>query len=101
MGMITDLASREEVRSLREQGEGQHCINLSRVSEVAQGLELDEDETELLYDLFHQRGIELRDDCGQDCEDSTYVNGELAAATTDALQLFLNEAARYPLLTAA
>ncbi|MBA3717155.1 MAG: hypothetical protein H0W87_02855 [Actinobacteria bacterium] len=32
--------------------------------------------------------------------DSTYVNGDLAAATTDALQLFLNEAGRYPLLTA-
>ena len=28
------------------------------------------------------------------------MNGDLAAATTDALQLFLNEAARYPLLTA-
>ena len=32
--------------------------------------------------------------------DSTYVNGDLAVATTDALQLFLNEMARYPLLTA-
>ncbi len=30
----------------------------------------------------------------------TYVNGELAAATTDSLQLFLNEAGRYGLLTA-
>jgi RNA polymerase primary sigma factor len=29
-----------------------------------------------------------------------YVNGDLAAATTDALQIFLNEAGRYPLLTA-
>jgi RNA polymerase primary sigma factor len=29
------------------------------------------------------------------------VNGELASATTDALQLFLNEAGRYKLLTAA
>jgi RNA polymerase primary sigma factor len=33
--------------------------------------------------------------------DATYVNGDLAAATTDSLQLFLNEAGRYPLLTAA
>ena len=29
------------------------------------------------------------------------MNGDLAVATTDALQLFLNEAGRYPLLTAA
>ena len=30
---------------------------------------------------------------------STYVNGDLAVSTTDALQLFLNEAGRWPLLT--
>ena len=30
-----------------------------------------------------------------------YVNGDLAVATTDSLQLFLNEAGPYPLLTAA
>ena len=34
-------------------------------------------------------------------DEPTYVNGDLAVATTDALQLFLNEAGRYPLLTAA
>ncbi len=34
-------------------------------------------------------------------DDAIYVNGDLAVATTDALQLFLNEAGRYPLLTAA
>ena len=34
-------------------------------------------------------------------EPTTFRNGELAAATTDALQLFLNEIRRYPLLTAA
>src|SRR5205823_2590489 len=32
--------------------------------------------------------------------ESTFVNGDLAVATTDALQLFLNEAAKWPLLTA-
>jgi RNA polymerase primary sigma factor len=33
--------------------------------------------------------------------ESTYVNSEVAAMTTDSLQLFLNEAGRFPLLTAA
>ncbi len=49
------------------------------------------------------QGIDLTDDCGrEDAEPSTlYRNGELAAVTTDALQLFLNEIRRYPLLTAA
>jgi RNA polymerase primary sigma factor len=54
-----------------------------------------------LYEQLDERGIELRDDCGQERAQSTYVNGDLAVATTDALQLFLNEAARYQLLTAA
>src|SRR5205807_3382633 len=35
-----------------------------------------------------------------DSQEGTYVNSDLATATTDALQLFLNEAGRYPLLTA-
>src|SRR5213078_1848889 len=43
---------------------------------------------------------ELSDDCGRESKGSTYVNGDLAVATTDALQLFLNEAGRWPLLTA-
>jgi RNA polymerase primary sigma factor len=46
-------------------------------------------------------GVELRDDSEREVGVPTYVNGALVAATTDALQLFLNEIARYPLLTAA
>ncbi|MFL5941504.1 MAG: RNA polymerase sigma factor RpoD/SigA, partial [Gaiellaceae bacterium] len=49
---------------------------------------------------LERRGIDLRDDCGREAAKSTYVNGDLAVATTDSLQLFLNEAARYALLTA-
>ena len=50
-----------------------------------------------------EREIEVRDDCAraEQRSDSTYVNGDLNVATTDALQLFLNEAGRYQLLTAA
>ena len=41
------------------------------------------------------------DDCSRaDAEDTSYAPGDLTAVTTDALQLFLNEAARWPLLTA-
>ena len=48
-----------------------------------------------------RRASTSRDDCGRGgVEPTTFRNGELAAATTDALQLFLNEIRRYPLLTA-
>ena len=63
--------------------------------------ELDEEELEARAEL-DERGIELTDDCARaERDDAAYVNGDLAGATTDALQLFLNEAGRYPLLTAA
>jgi RNA polymerase primary sigma factor len=87
---------------LLEAGEEAGCLNLSEFSAAVQDLELDEDELETLYEEIEQRGITLADDCGRDSRDrATYVNGDLATATTDSLQLFLNEAGRYPLLTAA
>jgi RNA polymerase primary sigma factor len=52
-----------------------------------------------LYEQLEERAIEVNDDCGREREKSTYVNGDLAVSTTDALQLFLNEAGRWPLRT--
>ena len=44
----------------------------------------------------------MTDDCGlPEVETASYINGEVAAMTTDSLQLFLNEAGRFPLLSAA
>jgi len=94
----------EQISSLFEQGEEQGCVNLSYLNEVAVELELEEEEIGRLYEQLDERGIEVTDDCRRPSattEEATYVNGDLVAATTDALQLFLNEAGRYPLLTAA
>jgi RNA polymerase primary sigma factor len=77
-----------------------NCAELSALNELVETQELDEEQVEDLYERLDERGIEVRDDCGQQSEKATYVNGDLATATTDALQLFLNEMARYPLLTA-
>ncbi|MDX6518498.1 MAG: polymerase primary sigma factor [Gaiellaceae bacterium] len=90
----------ERVSALLERGEEEGCINLSAFSDLAQ--ELDDEETDALLHQIEERGIELTDDCGRaEAETPGYVNGEVASATTDALQLFLNEAARWELLTAA
>jgi RNA polymerase primary sigma factor len=91
----------EQLAALIERGEPEGCINLSAFSELTQELELEGQELEALYDQLDERGITLTDDCSVGArEEPTYVNGDLAVATTDALQLFLNEAGRYPLLTA-
>jgi RNA polymerase primary sigma factor len=91
----------EQLSALIEQGEEQGCVNLSAFTELTQELELEDEELEALYAQLDERGIELTDDCSRpQSRESTYVNGDLAVQTTDALQLFLNEAGRYPLLTA-
>src|SRR5438445_9677537 len=91
----------DRLRSLLEQGEEAGCLNLSAVNEFLQEAELDDEQVEGFFEQLEERQIPLTDDCARpDAVESTYVNGDLAVATTDALQLFLNEAGRYKLLTA-
>jgi RNA polymerase primary sigma factor len=90
----------QQIQSLLERGEEQGCLNLSQFSEFVSEHELDDDQLARLYEELEARHIDLADDCGRVEKESTYVNGDLAVATTDALQLFLNEAAKWPLLTA-
>jgi RNA polymerase primary sigma factor len=91
----------DEITALIELGEREGCIELSEVGRVAETMELDDEDVERLYEDIQSRGIELSDDCGRaETPDATYVNGNLAESTTDALQLFLNEMGRYKLLTA-
>jgi RNA polymerase primary sigma factor len=92
--------TQSEIQTLLHHGEEEGCLNLSEFSEFVQEHELDDEQLARLYEELDSRGIELTDDCGRAREESTYVNGDLAVATTDALQLFLNEAAKWPLLTA-
>src|SRR5438132_13625975 len=94
--------SYEQLRLLMEHGEEMGWINMSAFTALVQELELDDDEVNGLYRQIEMGGIELTDDCAlPEVHEATYVNGDVAAMTTDSLQLFLNEAGRYPLLTAA
>jgi RNA polymerase primary sigma factor len=90
-----------EITALFDQAEEAGCLDMSHINQLVERLDLSEDDVVQLYQQAHEREIQIKDDCGQERTDSVYVNGDLAAATTDALQLFLNEAGRYPLLTAA
>ncbi|HEY1358157.1 MAG TPA: sigma-70 family RNA polymerase sigma factor [Thermoleophilaceae bacterium] len=76
-------------------------MNLSELEELTRNLELADDEAAELHDQIEKRGLDLSDDCGRvGVEPTHYRNDELIGATTDALQLFLNEIRRYPLLNA-
>jgi RNA polymerase primary sigma factor len=89
----------DQIQALIDRGEHEGCVNLSQLNELVAEHDLDDDDVARVYEQLDDKGIELSDDCGRESEDSTYVNGDLAVATTDALQLFLNEAGRWPLLT--
>ena len=94
--------SHDPIGLLLEHGDDHGCVNLTELHEVVQRLELDEDDVESLFERLEAHGIELTDDCSRALEEPVaYTNAQLASATTDSLQLFLNEAGRYPLLTAA
>ncbi len=96
------MTAEQQLRALMEHGEEMGCINMSLFTQVVQELDLDDDELNGLYEQLETRGIDLTDDCGlPEVAESTYVNAEVAAMTTDSLQLFLNEAGHYPLLSAS
>ena len=98
--MADHSVTEAQIDDLVDRGEEHGCIELSEVDQLVQTLALDDDAVERVYERLDERGIDLRDDCGRETVDATYVNGDLATSTTDALQLFLNEIGRYPLLTA-
>src|SRR6185369_679198 len=94
--------SHDQLRALMEHAEEAGCVNLSSFTQPVTELELDEEEIPSLYEQLDERGIELTDDCSlPDVNETHFSNETVAAMTTDSLQLFLNEAGRYALLTAA
>src|SRR3954454_15420413 len=92
----------DPIALLLEHAEEHGCVHMTELYEAVQKLELEEEEVEQLLERLETHGVELTDDCSRAIEeDVAYTNTQIAAATTDSLQLFLNEAGRYPLLTAA
>src|SRR3954464_11141730 len=91
------MTAEQQLRALMEHGEEMGCINMSAFTALVQELDLDEDELNGLYEQIETRGIDLTDDCAlPEAEEASHGTSEVAAMTTDSLQLFLNEAGRRP-----
>jgi RNA polymerase primary sigma factor len=92
----------DPIALLIEHGDEHGCVHMTELQEIVAKLEMEEEDIEALLERLESHGIDLTDDCSRAIEeDVAYTNEQLASATTDSLQLFLNEAGRYPLLTAA
>jgi RNA polymerase primary sigma factor len=91
-----------EVTALLRTGQQRGCVDESEIERLTEDLDLSPEQLHSLHARMEDDGIEVRDDCGLRTAPPTAVTyTELASYTTDALQLFLNEAGRHPLLTPA
>ena len=89
-----------QIDALISRGEELGCVDLSELSELTQELELSDEEAQALSDRLEAQGIDVTDDCGRKADGPpSYANGELATMTGDALQLFLRDVRRHPLLS--
>jgi len=96
-----DATLPDDVLALLDRAQREGCVTYSELDRLAAELELNEDEIEDVYRRLDELDVDVSDDCGREVAGSEYGNGALAGATTDSLQLVLNEIGRYPLLTAA
>ena len=102
-GILSDV---DAVSVLLEHGEEHGCIHFTELDELVQRLELDEEELEAVLDRIETRRrsrctttARARSTATSATAEVAYTNAELVGATADALQLFLNQIGRYPLLT--
>ena len=90
----------EELRALVEAGEERGALRESELNEAIEPLQLDALELESVYRELEKRAIQLVADLSWEVATREVVPVALES-TTDALQLFLREAGRHRLLTAA
>ena len=101
MATLPEGSPERRIEALLERGEERGCVNLSEFAELAQELELPDDELQALHERLEARGIEVSDDCANDAPPGAhYNNEELVVMTSDTLQLFLRDVRRHPLLSA-
>jgi RNA polymerase primary sigma factor len=109
LSQLTGLTREGELRELIARGQEHGFLGLEDIAEILDGLGLDAAAAEAIYQHFEEAGIELLEQ--PDAEQRLAELSERAERpsrpaqaveqTTDALQLFLKDIGRVPLLTAA
>ena len=106
---LIGLTREGELRELIQRGQEVGFLGMEEVAEVLDGIGLDAEAAEAVYQHLEEAGIELLEQADADARSAELA--ELAERprraatpveqTTDALQLFLKDIGRVPLLTAA
>ena len=106
---VSEMVELEEVRDLLARGREQGFLSIDEVAKSVEGVSLDEGAAEELYRHLDEVGVELleeaeaRDRLAAIAEAADKPPRKLnlkADSSTDALQLFLKDVGRVPLLTA-
>ena len=99
----TNALHNEEVQHLLERGEAAGFLESTDISEVLDTLEMEASDVELVHRELEERNIEVVEVVKEPPREPTAPPraSEVLETTTDALQLFLREIGRHPLLTAA
>ena len=106
---VTGLARDGELRELLIRGQEMGFLGMEELAEVLDGLSLDADAVEEIYQALEEAGVELLEQteagvrAAELAEEAERPRRAAATVeqTTDALQLFLKDIGRVPLLTAA
>jgi RNA polymerase primary sigma factor len=104
MSSETPTTQIHEVQLLLERAEAAGKVDGVELAETVDALELDPPEVEALHREFEERNIEIVEPVKEPVREPTAPPRNLndsIETTTDALQLFLREIGRHPLLTAA
>jgi RNA polymerase primary sigma factor len=97
---ISTLAVQNDLlETLLREAEEEGVLDRAVLERAIAEAELGDDEREQLHELIEARGIEVVDPDDED--DEPAPRADVSLLSTDSLQMFLNEMARYPLLTAA
>ena len=98
---IDSLLTFDDFHELLEAAEQSGSVRAADLNEVIEAHELDPLEADALYRELEQRGIEVVEEDVREEKPPPLAATLSYETTTDALQLFLREAGRHPLLTAA
>jgi RNA polymerase primary sigma factor len=97
------ILQNEEIHQLLERGEAAGFLEASEIADAIEAAELEPPDLEALQRELEERGIEVIEPPKEPVREPTAPPRatEVLETTTDALQLFLREIGRHPLLTAA